>query len=219
MRPRGRWPRAAAWAAHHDEVPEGATVAITVTDLRDEKTPGKSGVQRTGDVTVRFSGPDITKDADWVRVLAWQGHGSFSNVFARQADGSWRSTERVPVGGPWRTILNVNGRGTVLGAPIYMPADPAVSFPGYRLEPTVTREITQLEKLAQIERKEDAPQWAWRPATWVVLGLNLLLAIGVGVAAVRIGRVRVDPPADEGPGGDGAASPDAGRGSTPAVVA
>jgi hypothetical protein len=212
-----------AWAAHHDEVPEGASATITVTDVRDEKTPGKSGVQPTGDVTVRFNGPDITEDADWVRVLGWQGRGSFSNVFARQDDGSWRSTERVPVGGPWRTILNVNGRGTVLGAPIYMPADAAVSFPGFPLEGTVTREITQLEKLAQIERKEDAPQWAWRPATWAVLGLNLLLAIGLGVATVRIGRVRVDGDGDagNGPDGDGGGREAGGRGTTttPAVAA
>lgn len=209
-----------AWAAHHDEVPEGATVEITVTDVRDEPTPGKSGVQPTGEVSVRFSGPDITEDADWVRVLGWQGRGSFSNVFEQQDDGSWRSTERVPVGGPWRTILNVNGRGTVLGAPVYMPADPAVNFPGFPLEGTVTREITQLEALAQIERKEDAPTWAWRPATWAVLGLNLLLAIGLGVATVRIGRVRVDDDGLDAPGPDGDADgADAGTSATPAVPA
>ncbi|MBF6620799.1 MAG: hypothetical protein ITG02_11295 [Patulibacter sp.] len=190
-----------AWAAQHDEVPAGATVEITVSDVRNEPTPGKSGVQPTGDVSVRFRGPDVTEDADWVRVLGWQGRGSFSNVFARQDDGTWRSTERVPVGGPWRTILNVNGRGTVLGAPVYMPADPAVGFAGFPLEATVTREIVPLEELAQIERKPDAPDWAWRPATWSVLGLNLLLAIGVGVAAVRIGRVRPEDDG-EGPGGD-----------------
>jgi hypothetical protein len=180
-----------AWAAQHDPVPEGAAVTIAVSDVRNERTPGKSGVQPTGDVSVRFSGPDVTEDADWVRILGWQGRGSFSDIFEQQPDGSWRSTERVPVGGPWRTILNVNGRGTVLGAPVYMPADPAVDFPGFPLEASVTREIVQLEQLAQIERKRDAPDWAWRPATWSVLGLNLVLAIGVAVAAVRIGRVRV----------------------------
>lgn len=195
------------WAAQHDPVPAGSSVTISVSDVRAERTPGRSGIQPTGIVTARFHGPDVTEDADWVRALGWQGRGSYSNVFARQPDGSWRSTERVPVGGPWRTILNVNGRGTVLGAPIYMPADPAVDFPGFPLEATVTREVTQLEKLAQIERKEDAPAWAWRPATWSVLGLNLLLAIGVGAAAVRIGRLG-DGDDDPGPG-LGAAAGDA----------
>jgi hypothetical protein len=105
-----------------------------------------------------------------------------------------------------------------------MPADPAVDFPGFPLEATVTRPITQLEKLAQIERKEDAPQWAWRPATWAVLGLNLLLAIGLALATARIGRLAAEDrrdAEDSGTSGDGGgpADPQPGPAPEPVVTA
>lgn len=179
------------------QTPEGATATITVTDVRTEDTPGKGRVEATGNVQVRFDGTDVTEDADWVRAMAWQGHGAFSNVFEQRADGSWRSTARVPLGGRWRTILSVNGRDTILGVPIYMPADPPVGFAGYPLKPEVTRDVVSLESLAQIERKPDAPAWAWKPATLAVLLINLLLLIGLGGTAYRIGRAA--PGADDRP--------------------
>lgn len=193
---------------HH--APQGATATITVTDIRNEDTPGKGRVEATGNVQVRFHGPDVTKDADWVRAMGWQGHGAFSNIFEQQADGSWRSTARVPLGGRWRTILSVNGRGTVLGVPLYMPADPPVDFAGFPLKAEITRDVVSLESLAQIERKQDAPAWAWKPATLAVLLINLLLLIGLGATVYRIGRAT--PNADEAAVGEGRATPTVGDG-------
>ncbi len=155
-----------------------ATATLSLTDVRDG----------TADVSVRLSDPGLGRDGNWAYVLGWQGGGRFHTRLVPQADGSLRAADRVPIGGSWKTFARFHKGRALVAAPIRMPADPAVKFAGYAAEPQVTRPLQRDTKLLQIERKEDGPLWAWKPAMLIVMVMNLTLIASVGATAVRVGR-------------------------------
>ncbi|MGK2937650.1 MAG: hypothetical protein ACSLFR_07575 [Solirubrobacteraceae bacterium] len=70
-----------------------------------------------------------------------------------------------------------------------MPADPELDFAGFPARETVTRDFARDTTFFQVERRDDAPRWAWTPASILVLSLNIFLMVLVAVAAVRIGKL------------------------------
>lgn len=169
--------------------PSDVTATITVSDVRDTEGPGYGGVQRTGNLSVRFDPPSIARDAHWVQAMAWQGKGSYVDRLTRQPDGSWTTSERAPLAGNWKTMIRVHEGRTMLAVPVYMPADPAVGFAGRPVEPTVTRPMIFDQKILQIERRDDVPGWIWTPAILLVLSIVALLIVATGVVSARLGRV------------------------------
>lgn len=165
-------------------------------------TPGHSDKQRVGDVTVRFSDPSITKDAQWVYALSWQGGGRFYDHMVQQADGTWRTTKPVPLQGNWKTLVRVHGGKTMLSVPVRFPPDPGIGFAGYPDRPHVDRAMVSDTKLMQIERRDDAPMWAWVPATLAVLAANVAVAVFIGFVCVRIGRIPGRTPTAPSPAAD-----------------
>lgn len=175
--------------------PDGVTATIAVENVRQGAVPHGDGPQRVGDVVVRFSDPSIAQDANWAYALGWQGGGRFMNSLVRGADGAWRTTKPVPLGGTWKTMIRVH-KGRAMGSvAIRFPADRAIGFAGYPERPVVTRALMGDTELMQLERRDDAPLWAWTPATVLVLSLNLLIAVLMAVTCVRIGRMSVTPTA------------------------
>ncbi len=181
--------------------PKDARAAMAITDVRQGATPNHDEPQRVGDVAVRFSDPSIADDANWVYVLGWQGKGRYVNHLVKRADGAWHTTKPVPLDDTWKTMVRVHSGRTMLSAPIRFPADRAIAFRGYAERPQVTRTMVPDTKLMQLERKGDAPMWAWTPATVLVLSTNLLMAIFIGVVCVRLGRLAGAPPTTAPPAG------------------
>jgi len=182
--------------------PEGVRAEISVTNIHMGSTPGHSDKQRVGDVTVRFSDPSITKDAQWVYALSWQGGGRFYDHMVQQADGTWRTTKPVPLQGNWKTLVRVHGGKTMLSVPVRFPPDPGIGFAGYPDRPHVDRAMVSDTKLMQIERRDDAPMWAWVPATLAVLAANVAIAVFIGFVCVRIGRIPGRTPTAPSPAAD-----------------
>ena len=171
--------------------PTDLTAAMTLSNVREGQVPnhGADEPQRVGDLTVRFSDPSVTQDANWISALGWQGDGRYLDPLVKQADGSWKTTQPVPLDAPWKTQVRLQAGRTMLSAPIHYPADPAINFAGYPEFTSVVRPFGPDAELMQVERRPDAPDWAWRPASLTVLSLNLLIIWLIGLVCVRIGRM------------------------------
>ena len=61
--------------------------------------------QRTVRATVRFEPASITRRADWVEQIAWQGHARVIVAPLRRiGDGIYRTTTPLPAFGSWKTL-------------------------------------------------------------------------------------------------------------------
>jgi hypothetical protein len=166
----------------------GVTARIQVSDVRPTAGPGGTPTQPTGRVRVTFDPPSIARDAHWVQAMGWQGGASFVDRLTRQPDGSWTSSERVPLTGNWKSVVRVHRGRAMLAAPIFMPADDAIDFAGVPVRPDAARAMVYDHELLQVERKDDVPTWLWNPAIIAVLSIVALLLVGTGLAAGRLGR-------------------------------
>lgn len=175
--------------------PTDLTAAMTLSNVRQGQVPNHDGdeLQRVADLTVRFSDPSVADGAEWTSALGWQGNGRYLNALVKQPDGSWTTTKPVPLDAPWKTQVRVQNGRMMLSAPIHYPADPAVNFAGFPEFTSVVRPFGPDAELMQVERRDDAPDWAWRPAVISVLSLNLLIVFMMGLTCVRIGRMNGQP--------------------------
>src|SRR3954452_5462229 len=148
-------------------------------------------------VTATFDPPSAAQDAEWVDGLAWQGDGLVINHLEHVAGGTWRTTKALPLSGHWKTMLRVHKGRSLLSAGLYLRADPAIPYKGFRAANGSTQTMVYDQHFLQLERKPDTPVYLWTPAVAIVLlmlggflvllmlgGFLVLLALGVG----RLGR-------------------------------
>ena len=183
------------------DTPSGVTATMALADVRQAQTPGNDRPQPVTDLAVRLNRPEVADDAQWVYALAWQGGGTFLDRLVRQADGSWRSTRPVPVGGTWKTFVRVHAGRTMLSVPVRMSPDPAIDFVGFPARPQTTRTMVPDTELMQVERRRDAPMSLWTPATILVLSTVLGILALMAAVSVRLGRMTRRPPSGEPPRG------------------
>jgi hypothetical protein len=202
----GRGPRLAALLASFAVVglgvnalavstPDDVRATMELSDVRPTPVPGSGGVQPTAHLSVRFDPPAIAQDAHWVSAMGWQGEGSFVDALKQGPDGTWTTDARVPITGNWKTMVRVHKGRTMLAAPVYMRADPAIDFGGMPARPEVSRAMVFDQHVLQIERKDDVPSWIWTPAILLVLGMVAALAYATGRVAAKVGRVGAVVPA------------------------
>jgi hypothetical protein len=186
--PRPPVARMVAWAASialvlvladglHETSPPPVRAAMTVS------AAGRPG---SGDLAVRLSPAGATRDAAWLQVTAWQGGGLVVDRLRRAPGGVWRSTRPIPLDGEWKVTLRLQSDRAVLGAPIHLPADPAIPVGAVPLPTGDERPLVPDRRLLQRERKADVPGWLWGGASAVVLALALGF---LGTLAWGLGRV------------------------------
>jgi hypothetical protein len=87
----------------------------------------------------------------------------------------------------------------VIGAPVWLPADPAIPVEAVPVRASAERDFVPDRKLLQRELKGDIPGWLWAGASLLVLALYLgflgTLAWGLG----RVARHEKWPEATEPP--------------------
>jgi hypothetical protein len=176
-----------------------ALVAVLVDGLYETAPPSVStamALQPAGepgrvDVRVRLDPPDAADDAAWLQVTAWQGDGLVVDRLVPDGAGGWRTTGAIPVDGNWKVQLRLQTGRAVIGAPIRLPADPAIPAGELPAAARAERAMVPDRTLLQRERKEDVPAWLWGGASAVVLALALgflgALAWGLGRVARRAG--------------------------------
>jgi hypothetical protein len=139
-------------------------------------------------VTATFDPPSAAQDAEWVDGLAWQGDGLVVNHMKHLGGGTWRTTEALPISGHWKTMLRIHKGRSLLSAGLYLRADPAIPYQGFRAANGSTQTMVYDQRFLQLERKPNTPAYLWTPAVAIVLlmvgAFMTLLALGVG----RLGR-------------------------------
>jgi hypothetical protein len=112
--------------------------AFTLTDTR-------GGNHREAMATVRLDPPDAADHANWLYVLAWQGHAPrVADRLERIGPGIYRTTQPIPLSGSWKVGLRFNS-GYARGAvPIRLPVDRGL--------PHSTQQLPEVVTAAQLTR-------------------------------------------------------------------
>jgi hypothetical protein len=171
--------------------PSGQTATVAL------KSDGGDATHRHVVGTVTLNPRNTADNAAWATVTSWQDGGMKVDRLQRVAEGVYRFRTPAPVYGDWKTIVRVQNGRTIMGIPIYMPADPAI--PGAKLVPataTFTRTFVADHELLQRERKDDIPGWLWTAACLVVLALSLMFMASLAWGVARVART-----GDDGAGG------------------
>jgi hypothetical protein len=120
----------------------------------------------------------------WVTVTAWQGHAKLVvNRLKKLSEGVYETTQPIPVNGDWKALLRVHKGDAILGAPIYLPNDPAIPAKGVPAKAQFTRPLTADHKILQREAKSASgilPLLAYLGVLTVALALCALLTWGLG---------------------------------------
>jgi hypothetical protein len=177
-------------------VPDGVRATFAIDDVSSDP--------RTANISVRLDPADLLDDPSWVQITAWQGQGLVVTPLERTGEGTYRTTEPVPLHDDWKTLLRLHDGRMLTAVPIYLPADAAIPADEIRADDGMTRTAIPEIDVLQRERKNAAP-WLWNVAGLVVLActLTLIAAIswGVGRYARHAGRREpfpdrpADPPA------------------------
>jgi hypothetical protein len=160
--------------------PAGQTATVSLRDA------GGDSAHRHVVGTVRLSPRDTADDATWVTVTA-----------------------PAPVYGDWKTVLRVQKGRTIMGVPIYMPADAAI--PGAKLVPATahfSRPFVTDHELLQRERKTDISGWLWTAACLVVLALSIVFMTSLAWGVARVARTGGGTPSDPPPAAPARAAQD-----------
>ena len=165
------------------EEPRGANVSVSL----DSDRPGEN---RTAHATVRVEPQSLVDDPAWVTVTAWQGGGLQVDRLKRIGPGVFHTTKPMPLHGSWKTLVRVHAGNAVLGAPVYMAADPAIPARGILATAQFNRPLQRDTEVLQRERDFGVPTWLWGSAAGLVVALYLSLIAALSWAVGRIGRVR-----------------------------
>ncbi len=184
--------------AGNQDYSSGPEVTTTISNERvvtpaTGDGPLQSAV-REATLSVTFTDPTAADEAHYVQAIAWQGRGLVSNAMEKVSPGVYRTTEPIPLGGTWKTMVRMQEGRKLLAAPVQLPADPGIPVPELSNPGTQTLTMDNEQKYLQRERKPDVPATLWTPAVVGVLGLMALFSIMLGFAAARVGlRVRREP--------------------------
>jgi hypothetical protein len=164
------------YGLHVNNNAKGATASFKLHEV-----DGGPGRYVQGRVTLD---PRTTADGSkWVSVTAWQGGGLVVNRLKKISDGVYEITKPIPVNGDWKALLRVHKGGAILGAPIYLPNDPAIPAKGVPAKTAMTRPLTSDHKILQREAKSASgvlPLFAYLSVLAIALGLCALMTWGLG---------------------------------------
>ncbi|HEV7450609.1 MAG TPA: hypothetical protein VGO16_04325 [Pseudonocardiaceae bacterium] len=168
-------------------VPDGVRGEITLTEVASPHP------FRTAQAVVRITPATAVDRPSWLTITSWQGGGLYVNHLVPLGDGSYRTTEPIPLSGNWKTLVRLQDGRTLTAVPIYLPADAVLGKPEIPAPPQFTRDAVNETQIMQRELKDGVPGWLWATASAVVLvcGVLLVLALGWGVSRVS----RASPPA------------------------
>jgi hypothetical protein len=189
----------------------GVCLLLGLSTTKPEGTQVAVAMQPDGNAVVRFD-PDRDADkASWIQVTAWQGETKLHiDHLERQADGSYRTTEPIPMGGNWKSLLRVHDGRELAAVPIDLPADAAIPAKRIPAGDGFTRPLQEEITIMQRERKQDVAGWLWPAAATLVLAIYLAFLIALAWGVGRIGRAQEER-GESGDGGAGTSSERTGR--------
>jgi hypothetical protein len=195
-----------------DNDAKGATAHFQLSNAQ-----GGSDGGRYVDAKVTLDPRSAAGKPNWMTVTAWQGKGKLVvNRLEKIGEGVYQTTQPIPVHGDWKALLRVHKDNAILGAPIYLPNDPAIPAKGVPAKADMTRPLTSDHKILQRESKSASgilPLLAYLGVLVIALGLCALMAWGLGRLARDGDAGSAGPQAETGeawiqrPAGTGAPTP------------
>jgi hypothetical protein len=161
-------------------VPDDVQATFTFDDVQDDP--------RTAHVGVQLTPADALDDPTWAQITAWQGDGLQVTELERTGEGTYRTTEPVPLHGTWKTLLRIHDGRMLSAVPIYLPADEAIDAPEIPAEQGVTRAAIPEKDILQRELEDDAPAWLWTVSSIVVLLCTLAIVAAIAWGVARYSR-------------------------------
>ncbi len=154
-------------------------------------TTVQPGQQREVQARVTIDPASAARDADWLTATAWQGGGLVVNRLERTGNGTYRTTEPIPVHDDWKALIRLHAGNSLLAAPIYLPADSAIPAREVPAERRFDRTFIADHKILQRESK--ASSGVLTPLAYgAVLVLALALIAMLGWAVDRVAATSTD---------------------------
>jgi hypothetical protein len=126
--------------------------------------------------------------------MAWQGGGLMTHRMQKVADGTYRSTQPLPMYGKWKSMIRLHqGQRDMVASWVYAPEDLAIEKPAIQVSDGQRVEFISEQQVLRREERTDVPRWMWNG------GYGLLAVVGsleiVGIAwlvgrGARGGRLR-----------------------------
>ncbi|MEU4393655.1 hypothetical protein [Kribbella sp. NPDC023855] len=172
-------------------VPRSADPGVTGTVSLE---PAATGAQPTAYVTVKLQPAGAADGARWFEALAWQGGGQLTRPMEKVAEGTYRSTEPLPMHGKWKSLVRLHqGPRDMVAMWVYAPEDLAIEKPAVQVANGQTVDFISEQEVLRREERADVPRWMWNSgyALLAVVGSLEILGIAwlVGRGA-RGGRLR-----------------------------
>jgi hypothetical protein len=144
------------------------------------------GGKRAANVELSLHPRDAAGGAALLNVHSWQGGGLVVARLRRTGRGRYETTRPVPVGGDWKTVVQMERDRAVLALPVYLPRDTAIPAPEVPASAHFTRGFVPGEKVFLREKKRGVPG-GLLAAGYGVVGLVWLAMLGaLGLALVRL---------------------------------
>ncbi len=149
---------------------------------------------RTADATVRIEPGSATDDARWVSMISWQGGEKLHlEHLEESAPGVYETNEPVPVDGTWKAMVRLHSGDSLLGLPIYLPADRAIPAEGVPATASFDRAFVDETEILQRELKDDVPGHLALIGYLTVGSIVLALLVLLGWVLRRLGGARGEP--------------------------
>jgi hypothetical protein len=169
-----------AFALHAPSEPTGAVAKVTLHDV-------VKGPERTAIVTARMIPADAADGATWLTATSWQGGGLTTNRLKEIGPGVYRSTEPIPIHGDYKALIRMHTGNSIMGLPIYAPADAAIPAPEVPAPPEFVRPFISDHVLLQREAKTNDP--AVTAGAYGIIGFCtflLLVSLAWGLHRIRV---------------------------------
>lgn len=172
-------------------VPRSAGPGITGTVSLEQVATGS---EPTAYLTVKLQPADAAVGARWFEAMSWQGGGFSTHRMEEVAEGTYRSSEPLPMYGKWKSMIRLHqGQRDMVAMWVYAPEDAEIQKPGIQVSDGQTGEFVSEQLVLRREERTDVPQWMWNGgyALLAVVGSMEILGIAwlVGRGA-RGGRLR-----------------------------
>jgi hypothetical protein len=160
-------------------VPDDVEATFGIEEVTDEP--------RTANITVQLEPADALDDPAWAQITSWQGQGLVVTALEETGEGTYRTTEPVPLHGSWKTLLRIHDGRMLSAVPIYLPADEALQEEEIVAEDGMTRETIPEIEILQREL-QNSGGGVWLVANLVVLACTLALIAAMSWGVARYGR-------------------------------
>jgi hypothetical protein len=160
-------------------VPDDLDATFAIEDVQADP--------RTANISVQLDPADFVDDPAWVQITSWQGDGLVVDALEQTGEGTYRTTQPIPVDGTWKALLRVHDGRVLTAIPIYLPEDQALGEEEIPAEDGMTRSAIPEVEILQRELEESGGG-LWAVANLVVLTCTLALIASISWGVGRYSR-------------------------------